>query len=182
MNPLKSIRSKLALCTTVALFVAPAVALACGELLKGEMVATERDLGATPTGDSRTHHVLGAGWFRAVEITKRGGISDDTTVTLELDGEPMISTTFAALKNPWMQLETALMGAKVRTEGDTSTMTIWYSQELKFLTMAAVRIDVQEDGVEDLRLRTVMNKPAPHEHIAGQAIATTTTAALPAFK
>ena len=182
MNARFSIRSKLALFTAAAFLIAPGAAFACGELLKGEMVAVERDLGATPTGDSRTHHVLGAGWFRAVEITKRGGFSDDTTVTLELDGEPMISTSFATLKNPWMQLETALMGAKVRTDGNTSTMTIWYSEELKFRTMAVVRVDVREDGVDDLRLRTVMNKPAPHEHIAGQAIATTATAALPAFK
>lgn len=161
---------------------APAGTFACGELLKGEMVSVERDLGATPTGDSRTHHVLGAGWFRAFEVTKRGGFSDDTAVTLELDGEPVISTTFAALKNPWMQLDTPMMGAKVRTEGDTSTMTVWYSQELKFRTMAAVRVDVREEGVEDLKMRTVMNKPAPHEHLAGQAFGTTAAVALPAFK
>ncbi|HEX7812310.1 MAG TPA: hypothetical protein VF460_10420 [Burkholderiales bacterium] len=159
-----------------------AAALACGELLKGEMITAQRDLGATPAGESRTYHVLGAGWFRAVEVVKQGGASDDTAVTLELDGVPVISTTFAALKNPWMQLETPLMGAKVLSEGDTSTLTVWYSQELKFTTMAAVRIEVREEGVADLRTRTVMNKPAPHEHLAGQAIGTTATAALPAFK
>jgi hypothetical protein len=157
-------------------------ALACGELFRGEMVTSEREMGATAAGESRTYHVLGAGWFRAVEIAKRGGDSDNTTVTLELDGEPMISTSFAALKNPWMQLDTPLMGAKVRTEGDTSILTIWYSAELKFRNMAVVRVDVQEDGVGDLKTRTVMNKPAPHEHIAGQAIGATATAALPAFK
>lgn len=165
-----------------ALFCGTGSAFACGEVFKGEMVASEREMGAIPVGESRTYHVIGAGWFRAVEITKQGGASDDTSVTLELDGEPMISTTFAALKNPWMQLDTPMMGAKVRTEGDTSTMTIWYSAELKFSTMAAVRIDVREDGVDNLRTRTVMNKPAPHEHLAGQAIGTTATAALPAFK
>jgi hypothetical protein len=157
-------------------------ALACGELFRGEMVASEREMGATAVGETKTYHVLGAGWFRALEIVKQGGASDDTAVTLELDGEPMISTSFAALKNPWMQLDTPLMGAKVRTEGDTSTMTIWYSAELKFTSMAVVRIDVREDGVDDLRLRTVMNKPAPHEHLAGQAIGATAAAALPAFK
>jgi hypothetical protein len=157
-------------------------ALACGELFKGEIVTSEREMGATPTGESRTYHVLGAGWFRAVEITKQGGASDNTTVTLELDGQPMITTSFAALKNPWMQLDTAMMGANVRTMGDTSTMTIWYSAELKFTAMAVVRIDVREDGVDNLKTRTVMNKPAPHEHLAGQAIGTTATAALPAFK
>lgn len=165
-----------------ALLAGIANALACGEVFRGEMVTAEREMGATAAGESRTYHVLGAGWFRAVEIAKRGGDSDNTTVTLELDGEPMISTSFAALKNPWMQLDTPLMGAKVRTEGDTSIMTIWYSAELKFRNMAAVRIDVQEDGVGDLKTRTVMNKPAPHEHLAGQAIGATATAALPAFK
>jgi hypothetical protein len=157
-------------------------ALACGELLKGEMVSMERDFGTPATGESRTHHVLGAGWFRAVEVTKQGGFSDDTAVTLELDGEPVVSTTFAALKNPWMQLDTPLMGAKVVSQGESSTLTIWYSQELKFVTMAAVRVDVREEGIADLRLRTVMNKPAPHEHLAGQAIGATAAVSLPAFK
>ena len=165
-----------------ALLACAGQALACGELFKGEIVTAEREMGATAAGETRTYHVIGAGWFRAVEIVKRGGASDDTTVTLELDGEPMITTSFATLKNPWMQLDTPLMGAKVRTEGDTSTMTIWYSLELKFTSMAAVRIDVREEGVEDLRTRTVMNKPAPHEHLAGQAIGTTAAVSLPAFK
>lgn len=156
--------------------------LACGEVFRGEIVISDREMGATATGESKTYHVLGAGWFRAVEIVKQGGTSDNTTVTLELDGESMITTSFATLKNPWMQLETPLMGAKVRSDGNTSTMTIWYSSELKFTSMAAVRIDVQEDGVDDLKMRTVMNKPAPHEHIAGQAIGTTAAASLPAFK
>jgi hypothetical protein len=166
----------------LALFGLNAGALACGELLKGEMVTMERDLGAMATGQSRTHHVLGAGWLRAIEVTKQGGFSDDTAVTLELDGEPVISTTFAALKDPWRQLDTPMMGAKVRAEGGTSTMTVWYSQELKFREMAVVRVDVREEGVEDLRMRTVMNKPAPHEHLAGQAIGATAAVALPAFK
>jgi hypothetical protein len=48
--------------------------------------------------------------------------------------------------------------------------------------MAVVRVDVREEGVADLRLRTVMNKPAPHEHLAGQAFGPTAAVALPAFK
>jgi hypothetical protein len=166
----------------LAMLLAAPAAMACGELLKGERVTAQRDLGATAAGENRTYHVLGAGWFRAVEVVKQGGLGDDTAVTLELDGEPIISTTFAALRNPWMQLETALMGAKVVGEGDTSTLTIWFSQELKFTSVAMVRIDVREEGVSDLQLRTVMNKPAPHEHIAGQPIGQTAAAALPAFR
>jgi hypothetical protein len=175
MNPLP------ALLCVLATLAASTPAHACGELLKGEMVAAQRDLGAAAAGESRTHHVLGAGWLRAIEVTKQGGASDETAVTLELDGVPVISTTFAALQNPWMQLDTPLMGASVRSDGDTRVLTVWYTQELRFTTMAAVRIDVQEHGVAGLSTRTVMNKPAPHEHVGGQAIGPTATV-LPAFQ
>ena len=155
-------------------------AAACGEVFRGDMVTAEREVAATHAGESATFHVLGAGWFHAAEIVKHGGSSDNTSVTLELDGEPIITTSFANLKDPWMEINTPFMIVNVRTAGDTSTMTIWYAPELKFRAMAALRIDVQEAGVESLKMRTVMNKPAPHEHIAGQQIGN--TAALPAFK
>ena len=95
-----------------------------------------------------------------------------------LDGEQMFSNSFATLKNPWMQADSRYIVANVRTEGDTSTMTIWYSPELKFRGILSLRVGVQEDGVEHLRIRADMNKPAPHEHV-GQAAA---ALALPAFK
>ena len=155
-------------------------AVACGEVLRGDMVTAEREVGATPSGDASTFHVLGAGWFHAAEIVKHGGTSGDTSVTLELDGEPIITASFADLKNPWMEINTPMMIVNVRTAGDTSTMTIWYAPELKFRAMAALRVEVREAGVESLKMRTVMNKPAPHEHIAGQQIGN--TAALPAFR
>ena len=170
-----------ALAVTAALLWAGATAvLACGEVFRGDMVTAEREVGATRSGEAATFHVLGAGWFHAAEIVKHGGSSDNTSVTLELDGEPIISTSFANLKNPWMEINTPLIIVNVRTVGDTSTMTIWYAPELKFRTMAALRIEVQEDGVDSLKMRTVMNKPAPHEHIAGQQVGN--IAALPAFK
>ena len=144
------------------------------------MVTAEREVGATRPGESASFHVLGAGWFHAAEIVKRGGSSDNTVVTLELDGEPIITASFADLKNPWREINTPMIVVKVRTSADTSTMTFWYAPELKFRTMAALRIEVLEEGVDSLKMRTVMNKPAPHEHIAGQQIGN--TAALPAFK
>ncbi len=161
------------------LCIGATAALACGEVFRGDIVTADREVGATLSGEAANFHVLGAGWFRVATIEKRGGSSDQTYVTLELDGEPMITASFASLKNPWMQLNTSFIVANVQTEGDTSTMTIWYSPELKFSTMAVLRINVEEDGVNSLKMRTVMNKPAPHEHIAGQI---GTVAALPAFK
>lgn len=36
-----------------------------------------------------------------------------------------VTTPFALLKNPWNQLSTSFIVAKVVTQGDKSTMTLW---------------------------------------------------------
>jgi hypothetical protein len=176
-------RTALAAAMAALLCAGPTSASACGEVFRGEMVTSEREVGATPAGEDATFHVLGAGWFHAVEVVKRGGVSDDTLVTLELDGEPMVTASFADLKNPMREVNTQYMILNVRENGDSETLTIWYAPELKFRAMAAVRVEVREGGVESLKMRTVMNKPAPHEHLLGQAGAVTANAsALPVFK
>jgi hypothetical protein len=175
-----AIRSHSWALATVAAWAASTAAVACVEGdVRGEAVTIEREVGTTPSGEEAAIRILGAGWFRAAEVVKQGGSTDQTSVTLELDGEPMITASFAALKNQWTQLETPYIVAKVSTEGDASRMTIWYSPELKFRGMAILRVDVEEDGVTSLRMRTVMNKPAPHEHLAGQPGG---LPGLPAFK
>ena len=155
-------------------------ALACVDgAPKGEVVTIQRDVGTTAAGQQAEFHVMGAGWFRATEIEKQGGASDNTEVFVELDGEEVFSATFASLKNPWMQLNTPFIVAKVNSQGNKSTMTIWYSPELKFRAILAVRVEVHEDGVEGMHMRAVMNKPGPHEDPPGKA---STALALPAFK
>ena len=155
-------------------------ALACVEgAPRGEAITAERDLGAVAEGEEATMQAIGAGWFHAAEIVKRGGTTDHTNVTVELDGEPFISTSFANLKNAWMQLETVNMIAKVHTVGDISTMTIWYKPDLIFNTRVVVRVDVEEPGVENVLTRAVLSRALPHSHPAGQGA---TVLALPAFK
>lgn len=155
-------------------------ALACVEGdLRGEAVIMERDRGATAEGERTGLQVLGAGWFRAVSVVKKGGTTDDTIVTVELDGESAMTTSFASAKNPWRQVDSVNLIVTVRTEGDTSTLTIWYPQELKFRALAQFRVEVQEPGVEDVKVIAILNKPAPHEHIPGQP---GSLASLPAFK
>jgi hypothetical protein len=161
------------------LLAAPALSSACVDgAPKGEAVMVQRDVGTTPAGAHAEFHVLGAGWFGAAEVVKQGGSSDDTTVTVELDGAELITASFASLKNPWMQVSTPFLVMNVRSDGDADTMTIWYSPELKFRGILAVRVDVREDGVSGLRMRAVMNKPGPHEDPVGQ----TATLTLPAFR
>lgn len=179
--PLTSVlRSRLVavlLLAATTLTAAPGSACVEGDL-RGDMITAQREYGATPYGRSENFNLFGAGWFRALEITKLGGRDDKTYVTLEVDGLEVFSSSFATLKNPWMQLSTTFIVANVRSEGDVSVMTVWYSPELKFRVAANVRVEVEEEGVESLRLKTVMNKPAPHEHVPGVA----GTVAMPAFK
>ena len=162
-----------------AVWAASTTAAACVEGdVRGEAVTVHQEAGATAAGETAAMRVLGAGWFRAAEVVKQGGSSDNTSVTIELDGEAVISASFSTLKNQWNQLGTSFIVAKVNTVGDTSTMTIWYSPELKFRGIVAVRVEVEEDGVESVKMRAVLNKPAPHEHVPGQV----GTLILPAFR
>jgi len=158
----------------------PAGTLACvDDDVRGEAVTIEREVGSTAAGEEASIRILGAGWFRAAEVVKQGGSTDNTSVTLEIDGEPMITASFATLKNQWSQIDTLFIVAKVSSVGDTSTMTIWYEPELQFKGMATLRVEVQEDGVASLQMRTVMNKPAPDEPVMGQL---GTIPGLPALK
>lgn len=144
---------------------------------RGEAVTVAKAADSTLPGDRASLQIIGGGWFRSLTVEKDGGTSDDTTVTLELDGEPMISTSFAILKNAWNQIGTNSLVAQVRTEGTKEVMTIWYAPELMFRAFANVRVEVNESGVGAVRIRSIMNKPGPHDtHLTGSAVA------LPAFK
>ena len=161
--------------------IGAASALACVEGdIRGDVVIAEHDAGATAVGETATFHLLGAGWLRSVVVTKLGGSDDRTYVTLEADGVDVFSTSFANLKNPMMQLNTPYIVAHVKTTGNIDRLTLWYSPEVKFRGMLLVRVSVKEQGVEGVRMRMTMNKPAPHEHVAGKPGGILAT--LPAFE
>jgi hypothetical protein len=62
-----------------------AAALACVEGdVRGDAVTIEREVGSTPSGEEAAIRVIGAGWFRAAEVVKKGGSTDNTSVTLEM--------------------------------------------------------------------------------------------------
>jgi hypothetical protein len=161
----------------LSLSIAPAPACVEGDV-RGEAVKVERSPGSMASGEEASMQVVGAGWFHAVEVVKKGGSSDNVSVTVELDGAPLMATSFATLKNKWMQLQTNNIIATVRTVGDEDVLTLWYTPDVKFNTHVAVRIMVEEQGVDDLRMRAVLSRALPHSHPNGTAA----LAALPAFK
>ena len=157
-------------------------ALACVEDIRGEAVTIDQAAGSALPGETISMNRLGGGWFRAAEVVKEGGSSGETYVTLVLDGQEMITTSFAVLKNPWMQLSTPYLVANVRTDGNKHTMTIWYSPELRFMYLISLHVDVQEQGVESVRMQAVMNKAIHIAPLPGMPNAPVANAALPAFK
>lgn len=161
------------------LFTFAPATMACAEVLRGEAVTLERGRETPGAGDNAGVQVLGAGWFRAATVTKVGGTTHDTTLTVELDGEPLVRATFAELRDGWRQVQSGALSITLRTEGNVSVLTVWYPDELKFSALANLRVDVAEAGVESVRVSAVLNKPAPHEHVPGNAAA---VAGLPVFK
>jgi len=155
------------------------LAIACAYDIRGEAVTIEQAGQSTSSGAEIAMDRLGGGWFQAAEIVKEGGSTGETYVTLALDGQEMITASFASLENPWMQLDNAYMLASVRAEGNKRTMTIWYTPELRFMFLVSLHVDIQEEGVDSVRMRAVMNKAI---HIAPLPGTPTANAALPAFK
>jgi hypothetical protein len=158
------------------------MAIACVEDIKGEAVTIEQAAQSTSPGAETSMDRLGAGWFQAAEIVKEGGSTDETYVTLALDGQEMITTSFASLENPWMQLSTPYMTANVRAEGNTRRMIIWYTSELRFMFLVSLHVDVHEEGVDSVRMRAVMNKAIHIAPLPGMPTANVALPSLPAFK
>ena len=181
MKPSRSLSHPLACLSSAAcLMLAAGTALPCVEgEVRGAALNVERNPGQLASGEEASLQVIGAGWFHAVEVVKKGRTTDQTTVVLELDGVPMMTTSFATLKNKWMQLETTNIIATVHTEGDEDVLTLWYTPDLKFNTHVSVRVKAEEEGVADVRMRAVLSRALPHSHPNGQSSA---LAALPAFK
>jgi hypothetical protein len=167
---------------TAALWGFSTSAAACVEDIRGEALTLEQAADAAAPGATIAMDRLGGGWFRAFEVVKEGGSSDETYVTLALDGQEMLTTSFARLKNPWMQLSTPYIVATVSAEGNTSRMTIWYSPELRFMYLISIHVDVQEEGVDSVRMRAVMNKAIHIAPLPGMPTASTANTAFPAFK
>lgn len=157
-------------------------AIACVEDIKGEAVTIEKAAQSTSFGAETSIDRLGAGWFQAVEVVKEGGSTDETNVTLTLDGQEMITTSFASLANPWMQLSTPFIVANVHAEGNTRTMTIWYTSPVRFMLLVSLHVDVHEEGVDSVRMRAVMNKAIHVAPLPGMPTANAALPALPAFR
>ena len=100
--------------------------------------------------DPSTHTLVtlnGPGKFVSALVTKQGGASGLTFVTLLLDGQPIENRSVIALKNVALG-EDNFWGVKVGTSpAGIDAVTIGFPQTLEFKNKLELKVDVAEAGV-----------------------------------
>jgi hypothetical protein len=165
LNDKQPLAAVAGLCVALALAMPLATAHPEGEPW-GKSETAVRQAANPDLGENVVFSVEGAGFFHALEVVKRGGINDQTLVTVEMDGRPSMDFSFAMLGNPMRWLDTPDMVANARKAGDTGTMTLWFRAPIEYRSMLRVNVYVGEDGISDLNLRvlySVLEDDADHE-------------------
>lgn len=91
--------------------------------------------------------IAGPGTFVAARMTKQGGASGLTAVSLEIDGNVIVQRNIAALKN-WGLTQNNPFGVVVNTSAiGIDTVTIGFQQPITFENSLVLRTIVGEPGV-----------------------------------
>jgi hypothetical protein len=100
--------------------------------------------------DPSTHTLVsinGPGKFVSARLTKQGGASGLTFVTLLMDGQVIEGRSIAALKN-WAMTQNNPFGVMVGTSpAGIDAVTIGFPQTLEFQNKLELRVQVSEPGV-----------------------------------
>jgi hypothetical protein len=125
----------------------------------GPPLVSARRLEDMQPGQQAAVEHAGPGWLHSAQIVKVGGKTGETYVSIEIDGRVLYGNSFATLKNPWMQIDTLFMLANVRQDGDSETMTVWYTPALQYRDRVSVRVEVQEPGVRAVYISALHSLP-----------------------
>ncbi|MBI3899897.1 MAG: hypothetical protein HY308_16605 [Gammaproteobacteria bacterium] len=91
--------------------------------------------------------LIGPGKFVAAQITKQGGGSDLTFVSLDIDGRNVVSASIAALRN-WALTQSNPYGlVLLQSAVGLETLTIGYPSTLAYGKSLRLSVNVQESGV-----------------------------------
>ncbi|MDH3974208.1 MAG: hypothetical protein OEV42_08005 [Deltaproteobacteria bacterium] len=92
-------------------------------------------------------NITGPGTFVAARMTKQGGASGLTAVSLEIDGKVIVQRNIAALKN-WGLTQNNPFGVVVNTSAvGIDAVTIGFQQPIEFENSLVLRAIVGEPGV-----------------------------------
>ncbi len=102
-----------------------------------------------PKGEHVLVHLRGPGLFVAAQVTKQGGDSGLTFVSLEIDGRNVINLSFAAADN-WGLTQQNPYGVVLLDRDAVRTLTIGFCSPLGFASELKLSATVAEDGVAQL--------------------------------
>jgi len=88
----------------------------------------------------------GPGKFVAAQITKQGGATGLSFVSLDIDGKNLINASFLALKN-WALTQNNPYGVVILSTGGIDDVTIGYPSTLTYNKTLTLSVDVKEAGV-----------------------------------
>ncbi len=115
--------------------------------------APERTQGLVAPAAQGPHTLVelkGSGKFISAQITKQGGASDLTFVSLDIDGKNVVNASIAALRN-WALTQSNPYGIVVlQSAAGLKTVTIGYPSTLKFEKSLKLSVTVQEPNVAQI--------------------------------
>jgi len=125
--------------------------LAFGGTAVADTVASpERTQGLVAPASQATHNLVtlkGPGKFVAAQITKQGGASDMTFVSLDIDGKNVVNASIAALNNWAMTQQNPYGVVLLKSPSGIETVTIGYPSTLAFNTSLKLSVTVREPNV-----------------------------------
>lgn len=89
----------------------------------------------------------GPGLFLSAEVTKQGGNSDLTFITLDIDGQNVVSISIAALFNQGLTAHNSYGIAVYRSAATLETVTIGFPYPITYHRSLVLKVAVSETGV-----------------------------------
>jgi hypothetical protein len=108
-------------------------------------------------GDHVLINLQGPGVFVCADISKQGGASDLTFVSLDIDGRNVVNLSFAAMANIGLTKDNPY-GLVLTNQGNLDNLTIGYPHLLAYERELKLTLQVREAGIVQLLANVVHGK------------------------
>lgn len=141
-------RMTLRMCVLLTLVLSAATAAHAQSVRDPER--TQGLIASAPAGVYDLVTLDGPGKFISAQVTKQGGESDLTFVSLDIDGRNVVNLSFAALRNIGLTQNNPYGLVLLNSAGDPETLTIGFSYPLTYKQELKLSVSVQEAGVAQI--------------------------------
>ena len=110
-----------------------------------------------PKGEHILVNLKGPGVFLGAQITKQGGSSGLTFISLDIDGRNLANLSYAAAQN-WGLTQPNPYGIVILGSGEIKTLTIGFPLALRFKTKLTLTAIVNESGIAQILANIIHGK------------------------